>query len=107
MEKQFETTEARRRASENYRKKRERVEVLLPPGTIERMKAVGVEEKRKASFVRFAVEDMLTRMEDEKLEIQITRKEKTEFDLQNRMQIYMEKMLENQRAGRPRKANND
>lgn len=69
------------------------------------MKAVGVEEKRKASFVRFAVENMLMRMEDEKLEIQITRKEKTESDLQNRMQHYMEKMLENQRAGRPRKTN--
>lgn len=103
MEKQLETTEARRRASENYRKKRERVEVLLPPGTVERMKAVGVEEKRKASFVKFAVEDMLTRMEEEKLQIEITRKNKSESDLQNRMQGYMEKMLENQRAGRPKR----
>lgn len=105
MEKQLETTEARRRASENYRKKRERVEVLLPPGTVERMKAVGVEEKRKASFVRFAVEDMLARMEEEKLQIEITRKEKMESGLQIRMQRYMEQMRENQRAGRPRKEN--
>lgn len=98
------TTEARRRANENYRKKRERIEVIFPQGTVDRMKALGVEEKKKASFVKFAVEDMLLRMEkEEMMRVEFTQHEKLENDLRCRMTEYMNQLAKNQKAGRPKK----
>lgn len=60
-EKELKTTEAQRKAVREYEKKNDRINIIFPAGTRERMKAVGV--KNPSTFVKEVVSAELDRME--------------------------------------------
>lgn len=60
-EKELKTTEAQRKAVREYEKKNDRINIIFPSGTRERMKAVGV--KNPSTFVKEVVNAELQRME--------------------------------------------
>lgn len=55
------TTEAQRKAVREYEKKNDRINVIFPAGTRDRMKAVGV--KNPSTFIKEVVASELARME--------------------------------------------
>lgn len=55
------TTEAQRKAVRKYEKKNDRINVIFPAGTRDRMKAVGV--KNPSTFIKEVVASELERME--------------------------------------------
>lgn len=55
------TTEAQRKAVREYEKKNDRINVIFPAGTRDRMKAVGV--KNPSTFIKEVVAAELERME--------------------------------------------
>lgn len=60
-EKTLKTSEAQRKAVREYEKKNDRINVIFPAGTRDRMKALGV--KNPSSFIKEAVEKELASME--------------------------------------------
>ncbi len=60
-DKELKTSEAQRKAVREYEKKNDRINVIFPAGTKERMKAVGV--KNPSTFIKEVVAAELERME--------------------------------------------
>lgn len=60
-EAELKTTEAQRKAVREYEKKNDRINVIFPAGTRDRMKAVGV--KNPSTFIKEVVAAELERME--------------------------------------------
>lgn len=60
-EKELKTTEAQRKAVREYEKKNDRINIIFPAGTKERMKSVGI--KNPSTFVKEVVNAELERME--------------------------------------------
>ena len=58
---ELKTSEAQRKAVREYEKKNDRINVVLPAGTRERMKAVGV--KNPSTLIKEVVATELERME--------------------------------------------
>lgn len=58
---ELKTTEAQRKAVREYEKKNDRINVIFPAGTRDRMKAVGV--KNPSTFIKEVVAAELERME--------------------------------------------
>lgn len=60
-DKELKTSEAQRKAVREYEKKNDRINVIFPAGTRNRMKAVGI--KNPSTFIKEAVEKELSSME--------------------------------------------
>lgn len=60
-ETELKTTEAQRKAVREYEKKNDRINVIFPAGTRDRMQAVGVENP--STFIKEVVAAELERME--------------------------------------------
>lgn len=60
-DRELKTTEAQRKAVREYEKKNDRINVIFPAGTRERMKAVGI--KMPSTFIKEVVEKELASME--------------------------------------------
>ncbi len=60
-ETELKTTEAQRKAVREYEKKNDRINVIFPAGTRDRMKAVGV--NNPSTFIKEVVAAELERME--------------------------------------------
>lgn len=60
-EAELKTTEAQRKAVREYEKKNDRINVIFPAGTRDRMKAVGV--NNPSTFIKEVVAAELERME--------------------------------------------
>jgi hypothetical protein len=61
MEKEYSTTQAQRDAVKKYEKKNDRINVIFPAGTRERMEKLGI--KSAGAFIKEAVANELDRME--------------------------------------------
>lgn len=55
------TTEAQRRAVQTYQEKNDRINVIFPKGTRDRMKALGIEQP--STFIKEVVDAELKKME--------------------------------------------
>ncbi len=60
-EEKLKTTKAQRKAVREYEKKNDRINVIFPAGTRERMKAVGI--KNPSTFIKEVVATELAKME--------------------------------------------
>ncbi len=60
-ETELKTTEAQRKAVREYEKKNDRINVIFPAGTRDRMKAVGI--KNPSTFIKAVVAAELEKME--------------------------------------------
>ena len=60
-ETELKTTEAQRKAVREYEKKNDRINVIFPAGTRDRMQAIGV--KNPSAFIKEVVAAELERME--------------------------------------------
>lgn len=61
MPEELKTTEAQRKAVREYEKKNDRINVIFPSGTRERMAAVGI--NTPSTFIKEVVSAELSRME--------------------------------------------
>lgn len=98
--KKYKTSENQRRLVKEYESTMDRINVLFPPGTIDRMRNLGISDRNKSTFVKYAVEQMLVEMERE------TGKEAARLSTYNRMLAYKEfadQMAANKRQGRKKK----
>lgn len=96
-EKVYKTSESQRRLVKKYESTKDRINVLFPAGTIERMRKLGIQDNNKSTFIKYAVEQMLIEMEGE------TEKGMARLNALNRMLAYKEfaeKMAANKRNGR-------
>lgn len=60
-ETELKTTEAQRKAVREYEKKNDRINVIFPAGTRDRMQAVGI--KNPSTFIKAVVAEELEKME--------------------------------------------
>ena len=60
-DKALRTTEAQRKAVREYEKKNDRINIIFPSGTRERMKALGIEKPN--TFIKEVIAAELDRME--------------------------------------------
>ena len=60
-EEKLKTTKAQRKAVREYEKKNDRINVIFPAGTRERMKAVGI--KNPSTFIKEVVATELAKLE--------------------------------------------
>jgi predicted DNA-binding protein len=60
-EKELKTSEAQRKAVRDYEKKNDRINVIFPAGTRDRMQALGI--KTPSAFIKEVVEKELSSME--------------------------------------------
>jgi len=58
---EFKTTEAQRKAVRDYEKKNDRINVIFPAGTRDKMKALGIEKPN--TFIKEVIAAELERME--------------------------------------------
>lgn len=61
-ERELKTSEAQRKAVREYEKKNDRINVIFPAGTKDRMKTLGI--KNPSAFIKKAVEKELSTMEE-------------------------------------------
>lgn len=61
MDKELKTSDARRRAVANYEKKNDRINVIFPAGTKDRIAAAGFDSM--GAFIKLAVEEKLQSIE--------------------------------------------
>jgi len=98
--KKYKTSENQRRLVKEYESTKDRINVLFPAGTIDRMRNLGVSDRNKSTFIKYAVEQMLAEMERE------ADKGEAQLNAFNRMLAYKEfaeQMAANKRQGRKKK----
>lgn len=112
--KKYKTSETQRRLVKEYESTKDRINVLFPAGTIDRMRNLGISDRNKSTFIKYAVEQMLVEMESaggeeaaQKVEIESAgNEEAVRQSTYNRMLAYKkfaDQMAANKRQGRKKK----